>query len=256
MKLNKKTIHDYYEKEALIENRQKAMYGGNKWDAYWHIVLQKKVTTALRELVHGESFLDVGCAEGLYIKCFEEIASHGRSAGIDIAKNYLNKAKTELPNVAFVQADAEYLPFKNREFGVVLCTETLEHVLNPKNAFLELLRVTNKYIIIFVPGHTPFFYSAKFLGFIKDEKVSQIFSSHGKGHINDIHIDLLEKWLCENGAKFKFIEKFTYCYFPPEIAKKLRIPIFFLRLFDALISKCPLLNKKGLVQYAIIQSQY
>lgn len=255
MEINKKTIHNYYEREALIEDRQKAMYSGNKWDSYWHLVLQNKVATALRELVHGESFLDVGCAEGLYIKCFEKYNPHGMCVGVDIAKNYLNKAKIGLPNAAFVQADAEYLPFKNREFDIVLCSETLEHVLNPNKAFLELLRVSRKYLIISVPGHTPFYYFAKFLGLVKEEKLSQMLSSPGKGHINDIPLESLERWLSESGAEFKFIEKFRYCYFPPQIAKKVCIPIFFLILFDKFIFKTPIINKRGLVQYAIIKSE-
>lgn len=258
MEPNKKTIYEYYEKEALIENRQDAMYCSNKWNSYWHVVLQKKVITSLKEL-SGDSFLDVGCAEGLYIKYYEDIGNPDRGAnrkivGTDIAKNYLDKAKKRSPDMTFIQTDIEYLPFRDREFDIILCTETLEHVLNPKNAILELLRVANKYVIISVPGHTPFFDIAKSLGFVNNRD-SQTFSSPGKGHINDLSIDILEEWINDNRIKFEFIEKFIYCYFPTEVAKKMRVPIWFLRIFDKLVSMIPIINKKGLVQYIIIENK-
>lgn len=253
--VDKKIVYNYYEKEALFEHRQKAMYDKDKWDSYWHVVLQQKVITTLKKLSPIKNFIDVGCAEGLYDRCYERIDPDANVIGIDIAKNYLVKAKIESPKTSFVQADMEYIPFKNRKFDIVLCTETLEHVLNPKKSFLELLRLSNKYVILSIPGHTPLFYLIKFLGLIKDKDPFQIFSSPGKGHINDISIDLIEEWLNEYREDFVIIERYTYCYFPPDIAKKFRIPIFFLIIFDRIISKIPIINKVGLVQYAVIKNK-
>ncbi len=43
-----------------------------------------------------------------------------------------------------IVADAKDLPFKDGEFETVLCTEVLEHVLNPFKVEEELRRVTKK----------------------------------------------------------------------------------------------------------------
>lgn len=40
-----------------------------------------------------------------------------------------------------IVADAEHLPFKDGEFPLILCTEVLEHVLNPRAAIAEMHRV-------------------------------------------------------------------------------------------------------------------
>lgn len=258
IQIDRKFLRKYYEEEALAENRQRIMYEGNKWESYWHIILQKRIIETVREL-DIKNFLDVGCAEGLYIKLFE---NKGDAVGIDIAKNYLKKAKLVSNNASFIQAEIKNLPFKDRKFDLVLCTETLEHVLNPKESFSEILRVSNGNIIVSFPGHTLFFYVAKYFKFIKDDDSSEMFLVPGKGHINNISIDLIKEWLewlnengNDNGKEFVFTEKFIYCYIPPEIAKKLHIPIFLLKITDKIISKIPIINKKGLVQYAVIQNK-
>ncbi|GAF87172.1 unnamed protein product, partial [marine sediment metagenome] len=51
-------------------------------------------------------------------------------------------------------ADIHDLPFKNNEFDVVLCSETLEHVADLHKAIGELLRVAGKAVVITVP-HQP-----------------------------------------------------------------------------------------------------
>jgi SAM-dependent methyltransferase len=51
-------------------------------------------------------------------------------------------------------ADIKNLPFKDNEFEVVLCSETLEHIPDWEKGFEELLRITNKLLVITVP-HDP-----------------------------------------------------------------------------------------------------
>jgi len=51
----------------------------------------------------------------------------------------------------FVQADGEYLPFKNQTFDTVVATEVLEHVEHPEAFLKECLRVSRNLVI----GTTP-----------------------------------------------------------------------------------------------------
>ena len=181
-KIDKKFLHEYYEREALTENRQKAMYEGDPWESYWHQVMFNEIFIFFKNIYDGR-FLEVGCAEGLYIKLFKDLHPKSTVIGLDIAKNYLLKAKSGIYNGNFIQGDAENLPFKNNSFDVVICSETLEHVIDPKKAFSELVRVSKNYILVSVPGHTPPYYLAKFFGLIKEGKKSEIFSKPGGGHI-------------------------------------------------------------------------
>lgn len=54
----------------------------------------------------------------------------------------------DIPN--FVQADAENLPFKDKEFDVAVVAEILEHCENPDKALKEACRVAKK-VVVTVP---------------------------------------------------------------------------------------------------------
>jgi glycosyltransferase involved in cell wall biosynthesis len=56
-----------------------------------------------------------------------------------------------------IRADAHNLPFHNKEFGFVFCSEMLEHVDNPKIVVAELKRVGEHGVILFSTPQTPSF---------------------------------------------------------------------------------------------------
>ena len=96
-----------------------------------------------------KTLLDVGGSEG-----YKAYLIH-RLLGASVLNSDLSieacKRAEEIFNIASVPADIHALPFKNGEFDVVLCSETLEHITDVNKAMKELLRVANKAIIITVP---------------------------------------------------------------------------------------------------------
>ena len=64
------------------------------------------------------------------------------------------KWSVQLFGIPSVSADIRHLPFGDEEFDVVLCSETLEHVVDPDAAVWELLRITKHALIVTVP-HDP-----------------------------------------------------------------------------------------------------
>lgn len=84
--------------------------------------------------------LDLGCGAGNLI----ERLDGGRLVGVDLSETMLNQARRRLaarPAVEFVKANAEALPFPEGSFGRVVCSEVLEHVLDPRMVVAEIRRV-------------------------------------------------------------------------------------------------------------------
>jgi ubiquinone/menaquinone biosynthesis C-methylase UbiE len=98
------------------------------------------------------SVLDLGGAEGYKAYIIRNLFN-ANVINSDLSEEACKRGK-EIYDVDSVPADIHNLPFKNKEFDIVLCSETLEHVSNINKAIDELNRVAKKAIIITVP-HEP-----------------------------------------------------------------------------------------------------
>lgn len=106
----------------------------------------------LVEIKPEDRLIEVGCEEGYLLRNF---LGAKEVVGLDIAKNALEDARKNVKSnkVKFVCADATQIPFPDRAFDKVICSETLEHVKNPSAILKELNRIVanNGLIIISVP---------------------------------------------------------------------------------------------------------
>ena len=103
-------------------------------------VERKRVKTIfhLMRVRPGDRILEVGCGAGNVI----EQSGGGRLFGIDISETVLLKARKRLKEKAYLfQGDAQNLPFKDQVFTHVICSEVLEHLLDPSMALNEIQRV-------------------------------------------------------------------------------------------------------------------
>jgi len=86
----------------------------------------------------GDRVLEVGCGAG---NILAQIAGD-RRCGIDLAESLLAKAARRLAKRgALVQGDAEHLPFRDRAWQRVYCSEVLEHIPSPSAALAEIRRI-------------------------------------------------------------------------------------------------------------------
>jgi ubiquinone/menaquinone biosynthesis C-methylase UbiE len=100
-----------------------------------------------------KNFLDVGCAEGMFLLGVKKIQPTAEVYGVDFSTVGLCKASVYSGTVGSLAcADATHLPFGDNSFDLVLCSETLEHIVNDISAFGELQRVCKKTCIITVPS--------------------------------------------------------------------------------------------------------
>lgn len=91
--------------------------------------------------------LDAGCGMGLSLKELHELTNKScvELYGVDISNVQIERAKNiyEVPAKLFV-SPIEELPFENSFFDFVICSEVLEHVLDPQLSLSELSRVIKK----------------------------------------------------------------------------------------------------------------
>lgn len=99
-----------------------------------------------------DAVLEVGCGAG---NVLEQVQS-GRLHGIDLSTFLLKKSQTRLSRrlARLIQANAERLPFASGQFHKLICTEVLEHVIDPRQAVREMARVAaaDAIIIVSVPN--------------------------------------------------------------------------------------------------------
>jgi glycosyltransferase involved in cell wall biosynthesis len=90
--------------------------------------------------------LDVGC--GVKQPYRERLSALGEYVGVDLRNG---------KNPDIVIADAHNLPFGDKEFGFVWCSELLEHADNPKRVVEEAKRVGKHGVILFSTPENQFF---------------------------------------------------------------------------------------------------
>ena len=102
------------------------------------------------------ALLDAGCGEGYTMKYLHDTLYLQKFIGLDLSTKILRKCKGVNPKSQLVAGNMYALPFPTNSFGMVICTEVLEHLKQPENAIEEIRRVSSRYCIISAPNE-PYF---------------------------------------------------------------------------------------------------
>ncbi|MFC1644298.1 class I SAM-dependent methyltransferase [Candidatus Omnitrophota bacterium] len=156
--MDKAAMNDLFKKcdEQGIYSSCQPIYGFHKvsrpaGDIQWYIITFHILKMLAR--LEFDSLLDVGAAEGFTAHLAKELFGV-RVATCDFCEEGCKRAK-EIFGMNSIAADSCELPFKDNEFDVVLCSESLEHVVNLPKAVDELIRVAKKAVVITVPHESP-----------------------------------------------------------------------------------------------------
>lgn len=145
--------------------------------------------------VKPERILDVGCGEGETIAQLKRSKVGKTYEGIDNSGDAIKIGKKIYQGINIKLADIYKLPYRDNSFDLLVCTEVLEHLENPKKALSELRRVSAKYILLSVPNE-PFFFLANLLR----GKYLRRFGNHPE-HINQWTNIGFKKFLSKNGLR-------------------------------------------------------
>lgn len=91
------------------------------------------------------SLLDIGCGNGFFTYYFEK-SYH--TVALDFSLSMLKKN----PALEKICASANKLPFSDRSFDILFCSNLLHHAENVEGIISEMKRVSRKYIILSEPN--------------------------------------------------------------------------------------------------------
>lgn len=123
---------DYYQKGVSNNLLQKI----------WHNKKLKMILNLVNESsVNPKNILDVGCASGWFLSQLHQNFPKSQASGVDVYKDAITHGKKQYKFLKLVYGDAHKLPFLNESFDLVVCTEVLEHVVDPQGVLKEIKRV-------------------------------------------------------------------------------------------------------------------
>ena len=102
---------------------------------------------SLGPIYAGEAVLDIGCGGGFdSLVAARMVGPEGRVVGIDVTQEMIGKARANLallnlPHVSFQVAAAEFLPFPDNDFDVVISNGVFNLTLDKARALEEVHRV-------------------------------------------------------------------------------------------------------------------
>ncbi len=106
-------------------------------ESVYHRVRERKALSYLQPYINSYlKVLDAGCGTGLILRHFLN-----QAIGIDINPRHVLKARKNAPNARVYNKDLEKTDFKNSFFDLIICFETLEHLLFPEKAINEFHRL-------------------------------------------------------------------------------------------------------------------
>ncbi|MFH0983970.1 MAG: class I SAM-dependent methyltransferase [Candidatus Omnitrophota bacterium] len=123
----------YFEEQEAVEDRtQRSQF----------------IAQEIKQISFG-SLLEIGCG---YSKQLKSMQSPGMSFfGCDFSRPQLLKGKEFFPSMVgrVAEADAEFLPFKDKSFDVVMSSAVILHNKHPKakRIIAEMIRVSRKYLV-------------------------------------------------------------------------------------------------------------
>ena len=133
------------------------IYDSSNW--YDHIYVKlingKKRLTAIRDICKNGRIIDIGCGAGQLIAMIKSKYPESDCYGLDLSEFALNNARKSFgSSITWINKNAEEITGFKKYFDVVICSEVIEHTLNPRKVIQQILKIAkpDAQIIMSVPN--------------------------------------------------------------------------------------------------------
>ncbi len=222
---------NYWDEKVISEgNYPEYISDGGKYHTF------KTIITALSFLPSDKKVLDVGCGSGFSTYFYYPYCKELQ--GVDYSKEAIKKARERYPHIAFFESEITSLPFKDKEFDVVLCQNVLHHLIKTTDgedltpflfrAIEEMDRVSNGLILVS---------EANALNPLRKYKEKKYYPKI-KRNEQSYSLSRWKRIFAKFGYEITHSEYFTFL--PYELSNKM---IHFLKPIENLMETIPLINK-------------
>jgi ubiquinone/menaquinone biosynthesis C-methylase UbiE len=143
----------------------------------WHLRAFLKSVCQMLAQTDARLVLDAGCGEGFVTHYLAQQNPDLAITGLDQREDAVAYAQEHFGDYARFRTGNIYkLPFSDKSFDAVLCSEVLEHLEDTDRAVRELKRVARRYVLVTVPRE-PYFKGLNDLG-------RRLGLSPDPGHVN------------------------------------------------------------------------
>jgi ubiquinone/menaquinone biosynthesis C-methylase UbiE len=137
LKPTAETFEKWNEEHARMHDLDKFYNHPNFFFRYIENKRIKKLIDAAK-IAETDKILEVGCGAGHILEQIHK----GKLFGIDISDIQIQRAKERLGNkVVLIKSPGEKIPYADKYFDKLLCSEVIEHVLDPAPLLAEMKRV-------------------------------------------------------------------------------------------------------------------
>lgn len=139
-KIDEKEVRNFFNKDS--KSRNETIFT-NPFIKYTYFKQRKDVIKLLPKLNRNAILLDAGCSIGTFEEILNDITSpQYKIISIDFAPEAIKIARSKsIPNIEFLCADINSLPFKSNHFDCIVMVAVIEHLSNKQKALNELKRI-------------------------------------------------------------------------------------------------------------------
>jgi 2-polyprenyl-3-methyl-5-hydroxy-6-metoxy-1,4-benzoquinol methylase len=190
---SKDAINEFYSREDFLDT-----YIGRTRLEFYNIIAD--LIKSMNIDLSNKTVVDVGCGTGHLLHFIHEKLGFNKGTGLEYSSEAIKMAKRLFPTFEFFEYDVSS-PWKER-YDFVVCTEVLEHLLDPDNALKNILNMMTEKgkVLITVPnGRTDTF--GGHINFWSPESWEVFVKKNAKSF--DIKTGMIQN----DGANFAVIER-------------------------------------------------
>jgi len=142
--MSEESIKEFYDRKFRKEYGTDAVYLNTDPEHYHQKILER--------IKKGQVILDVGCATG-YLGAVAKQKGN-RVYGVEISEEAAKKAAELLDDVLVGNIEKVDLPFPEKYFDTIICSDVLEHLFDPKQGLIKLRKYLkpNGELMVVVPN--------------------------------------------------------------------------------------------------------